>query len=162
MLCNILQRTRWFTWKQVYSSAWLDLFCLLIRWSIFNKVVRLAFAWLSRVLKGAAYSFSCLSALWSLGLYNKETRNIVQFLYKHISPSLHTLDGQFKFIHSSMVLQPFVGPWPLLQFRNLLYTGGRTPWTSDQPVARPLPIHRTIQTQKKRTHIHPCCECVPI
>jgi hypothetical protein len=23
------------------------------------------------------------------------------------------------FIHSSMALQPFVGPWPLLQFRNL-------------------------------------------
>jgi hypothetical protein len=25
--------------------------------------------------------------------------------------------------HSSMALQPFVGPWPLLQFRNLFYTG---------------------------------------
>jgi hypothetical protein len=23
------------------------------------------------------------------------------------------------FIHSSMDLQPFVGPWPLLQFRNI-------------------------------------------
>jgi hypothetical protein len=23
------------------------------------------------------------------------------------------------FIHPSMILQPFVGPWPLLQFRNL-------------------------------------------
>jgi hypothetical protein len=29
------------------------------------------------------------------------------------------------FIHSSMALQPFVGPWPLLQFRNLFYTDGR-------------------------------------
>jgi hypothetical protein len=26
------------------------------------------------------------------------------------------------FIHSSMFLQPFVGPWPLFQFRNLFYT----------------------------------------
>jgi hypothetical protein len=25
----------------------------------------------------------------------------------------------YSFIHSSMALQPFVGPWPLLQFRNL-------------------------------------------
>jgi hypothetical protein len=33
----------------------------------------------------------------------------------------------------------------------ILYTVGRTPWTWDQPVARPLPIHRTIQTQNKRT-----------
>jgi hypothetical protein len=28
----------------------------------------------------------------------------------------------------------------------------------DQPVARPLPTHRTTQTQNKRTHRHPCLE----
>jgi hypothetical protein len=55
-----------------------------------------------------------------------------------------------------MVLQPFVGPWPLLQFRKLFYTVGRTPWMSDQLVARPLPTHRTTQTQNK--HTHPCLE----
>jgi hypothetical protein len=55
-----------------------------------------------------------------------------------------------------MTLQPFAGPWPLYQFRNLFCTDGSTPWTSDQPVARPLPIHRAIQTQNKRTHRHPC------
>jgi hypothetical protein len=56
-----------------------------------------------------------------------------------------------------MALQPVVGPWPLLQFLNHFYTDGRTPWTSDQPVARPLPTHRTTQIQNKRTHtdIHP-------
>jgi hypothetical protein len=43
----------------------------------------------------------------------------------------------FKPFHSSMALQPFVRPWPLLQFRNLFYADGRTPWISDQPVARP-------------------------
>jgi hypothetical protein len=32
----------------------------------------------------------------------------------------------------------------------ILYTGGMTPWTGDQPVARPLPAHRTTQTQNKR------------
>jgi hypothetical protein len=31
------------------------------------------------------------------------------------------------------------------------YTVGRTPWTGDQPVARPLPALRTAQTQNKRT-----------
>jgi hypothetical protein len=31
------------------------------------------------------------------------------------------------------------------------YTVGRTPWTEDQPVARPLPTNRTAQTQNKRT-----------
>jgi hypothetical protein len=45
-----------------------------------------------------------------------------------------------------MALQSFVGPWPLLQFLDL-YTVGRTPWMGDQPVARPLPAHRTTQTE---------------
>jgi uncharacterized membrane protein len=49
-----------------------------------------------------------------------------------------------------MALEPFVGPWPLLQFFNL-YTDGRTRWTGDQPVSRPLSTHRRTQTQNKRT-----------
>jgi hypothetical protein len=35
------------------------------------------------------------------------------------------------------------------QFLNL-YTVSRTPWTGDQPVARPLPTYKTTQTQNKR------------
>jgi hypothetical protein len=50
---------------------------------------------------------------------------------------------EFSFIHS-FILQPFVGLWPLLQFRNILYTDVRTPWTGDQPVIRPLPTHTHI------------------
>jgi hypothetical protein len=42
-----------------------------------------------------------------------------------------------------MALQSFVGPRKLFQF---LY---RTPWTGDQPVARPLATHRATQTQNK-------------
>jgi hypothetical protein len=49
----------------------------------------------------------------------------------------------------SMALQPFA-LWSLFQFLNL-YTVGTTPWTGDQPVARPLPTYRTTQTQNKRT-----------
>jgi hypothetical protein len=33
-----------------------------------------------------------------------------------------------------------------------LYTIGRTPWTGDRPVARPVPKYRTAQTQNKRAH----------
>jgi hypothetical protein len=51
----------------------------------------------------------------------------------------------------SMSLQPFVGPWHLFSFL-ILYTVGRTLWTGDKPVARPLIMHRTTQTQNKRTH----------
>jgi hypothetical protein len=50
----------------------------------------------------------------------------------------------------SLAIQPLVGPWPLFSFL-ILYTVGRTPWTGDQPAARSLPIHRTTQTQNKRT-----------
>jgi hypothetical protein len=50
----------------------------------------------------------------------------------------------------SMTLQPFAGPWPLFSFL-ILRTVGRTPWTGDQHVARPLPAHRTTQTQDKGT-----------
>jgi hypothetical protein len=50
-----------------------------------------------------------------------------------------------------MALQPFVGHWPLFQFLDLMHTVGRTPWTGDQPVTRPLPVHRRAQTQNKRT-----------
>jgi hypothetical protein len=32
-----------------------------------------------------------------------------------------------------------------------IYTVGTTPWTGDQPAARPLATHRTRQTQNKRT-----------
>jgi hypothetical protein len=33
----------------------------------------------------------------------------------------------------------------------ILYAVGRTPWTGDQPVARPIPTHRRTQT---KTDIH--------
>jgi hypothetical protein len=50
-----------------------------------------------------------------------------------------------------MALQPIF--WTLATFQFFdLYTLGRTPWTGDQPVATPLPTHRTTQTQNKRTH----------
>jgi hypothetical protein len=55
--------------------------------------------------------------------------------------------------YSIMSLQPFVGPWPLFQFLNL-YTVVRTLYTVDQPVARPVPTHRTTQMQNKRTETY--------
>jgi hypothetical protein len=57
-----------------------------------------------------------------------------------------------KLVHWSVALQTFVGPWPLLHFHNLCYTDGRTPRTSDQPVARPLPTH--TQQHKHRINAH--------
>jgi hypothetical protein len=64
--------------------------------------------------------------------------------------------------HSSTYLPTYspCGPCPLFQFLNL-YTVGGTPWMGDQPVARPLPTHRTIiqnnraQTSKPRVEFEP-------
>jgi hypothetical protein len=53
-------------------------------------------------------------------------------------------------------------PWALasdIQFHDH-FTDGRTPWTSDQLVTRPLPKHRTTHAQNKHIHIpniHPLC-----
>jgi hypothetical protein len=44
---------------------------------------------------------------------------------------------------------PFLGLGRFFSF--LIFTVNRTPWTGDEPVARPLPIHRAAQTQNKRT-----------
>jgi hypothetical protein len=49
-----------------------------------------------------------------------------------------------------MALQPFVDLGRFFRIL-ILYTVGRIPSMGDQPVARPLPAHRTIRTQNKRT-----------
>jgi hypothetical protein len=61
----------------------------------------------------------------------------------------------WSFIHQRLY-SPLLGPG--LFFSFVIYTDGRTPWTSDQPVARPLPSHRTTQIQNKCAHRHPCLE----
>jgi hypothetical protein len=50
------------------------------------------------------------------------------------------------FCNETLWLYSPCGPWPLFQFLNL-FTVDRTPWTGDQPGARPL----HTQTQNKRT-----------
>jgi hypothetical protein len=57
-----------------------------------------------------------------------------------------------------MTVQSFVEPWPFFSFL-ILSTVGRTPWAGDQPYTRPLPTHRTTQTQNKRIQYrHPWLE----
>jgi hypothetical protein len=61
----------------------------------------------------------------------------------------YAVTTHFKSIYrGSAVL--LLNPGRLFSF-FIFYTIGRTPWTGDQPVARPLPTHRTTQTQNKRT-----------
>jgi hypothetical protein len=54
--------------------------------------------------------------------------------------------------HFLIALQPL---WALATFQSPdLFTIDRTPWTRDQLIARPLPKHRTAQTQNKHIYTH--------
>jgi hypothetical protein len=74
-----------------------------------------------------------------------------QFLTSRGFLSIHErMELNSWFIHK-WLYGPLLGLVSLLQFRNFFYIDGRTPWTSDQPVARPLPTNRTTQSQNKST-----------
>jgi hypothetical protein len=62
---------------------------------------------------------------------------------------------QLSLILSSVALQPFVGLWPLLQFRKLFYTVGRTPWTGIGPSqGRYLHTEQNKHRINAHTNIH--------
>jgi hypothetical protein len=84
--------------------------------------------------------FQCVLPPMYIFYNNSLTCDCICFTYRYILrvANLFILIIYPSFILSSMALQPFAGRWPLLQFRNHIYTDGRTPWTSDQPVSRPL------------------------
>jgi hypothetical protein len=58
--------------------------------------------------------------------------------------------GMYSFIHQ-WLYSPLLGPGLFFSFVIFSYAVRGTPWTSDQPVARPLPTHKAMQTQNKRT-----------
>jgi hypothetical protein len=66
----------------------------------------------------------------------------------HFTDYSEFINNFYSFINGSIALC-----WALAfsSVRDLSYTVGRTPWTSDQPVAMPLPTQRTPQAQNKRT-----------
>jgi hypothetical protein len=92
----------------------------------------------------------CLSIYLSIYLSTYQPTYPPTYLPTHLPIYLPTYLPIYLSIYLPMALQPFVGPWPLIQFLNL-YTVGRTPITRNQPVIRPLRKHRTTQKQNKRT-----------
>jgi hypothetical protein len=51
-----------------------------------------------------------------------------------------------------MALPVHSGPRPLIQFHSHFLADGKTPWTRDQPAAKPLTEHRATQTQNRRIY----------
>jgi hypothetical protein len=67
---------------------------------------------------------------------------------KSIHPSIPRLQSHINRDSNLLIyvrLYSLCGPWSLFRLLNV-YTVGRTPWTGDQPVARPLLTHRTAHT----------------
>jgi hypothetical protein len=77
-----------------------------------------------------SYLSICLSVCLSVYLPTSlPTTYLLNYPATHPSICLSIYLCIYPSMHPSIYLQPFVGPWPLLQFRNLFYTVGRTPWT---------------------------------
>jgi hypothetical protein len=75
--------------------------------------------------------------------------------YKSVTKGIREDHANKTHIFFPLALQPTFGPWPTsmklsvsLQFTRY-WPFGRTPWTGDQLVARPLPVHKL-----RKTHIH--------
>jgi hypothetical protein len=83
------------------------------------------------------------------------------WIVKMLWPNYAWATSSFVVTNKSLLLLLWLyspcGPWTLFQSPNL-YTVGRTNWTGDQLFARPLPTHRTAQSQNKHKHKHPCLE----
>jgi hypothetical protein len=58
------------------------------------------------------------------------------------------------FISIPLTSIPYFYGVEVFHFSLDLYTIGRTPWTSDRPVTRPLPKYRATQTQHRRARAH--------
>jgi hypothetical protein len=126
----------------IYISTYLSLYlsvCLSISLSVY----------LSTFL--SVYLSLCLSVYLSvyLSIYLSVCLSIYLSIYLSVCLSIYL------FICLSIYLSIYLTAlcWTLTAFFSFLifYTVGGTPWMGEQPVARPLPPHRTAQTQNKRT-----------
>jgi hypothetical protein len=77
--------------------------------------------------------------------------DITYCLYATIHSSIHSFIHQW--LHSPLFCSGLFFSFVIFSHKD-----GRIPWTGDQPVARPLPTHRTTEPQNKRTNRHPCLE----
>jgi hypothetical protein len=68
--------------------------------------------------------------------------SVIRLIHKCYARLLNKLRLIFVLSVYLWLYSPLFGSWQLFHFLNL-YTVGRTPWTGDQPVAKPLPTHRT-------------------
>jgi hypothetical protein len=85
--------------------------------------------------------------------------NDIRFTYVQMSPAVAESHSHYIGIIVLLWLySPLLGLGCFFSFL-ILYTVSRTPWTGDQPIARPLPTYRTTQRHTKHTQYrYPCLE----
>jgi hypothetical protein len=88
-------------------------------------------------------------------IYTVDTqlRRIIVLQFTTRDASIGPVQVRFMSIYLSIHLWLYSPLLDLGRFYSflILYTDGRTPWTGDQPVERPLPKLRTARTQNKPT-----------
>jgi hypothetical protein len=82
--------------------------------------------------------------MWETKFYT-HSKNHRDYLSTYLSKYLSVCLSVYLWPYS-----PLLGLGRFFSFL-ILHTVSRTPWTGDQAVARPLPTHRTTQTQNKST-----------
>jgi hypothetical protein len=79
------------------------------------------------------------------------TVNNFNHVIRHPGQASYPSPPDYKYLSIYLWIEsPLLGLGRFFRF-FIVYTVGMTPWTGDQPVARPLPARRTEQTQNKRT-----------
>jgi hypothetical protein len=107
---------------------------------------------------GSWTSILMISALLPNDNQSNASRQSVSYSPILVITLLLSLQATGMLEHTAMYFSLFtgstapLGPGLCFQFHDH-FTDGRTPWTSDHLVARPLPKHRTTQTQNKHIHI---------
>jgi hypothetical protein len=123
------------------TTGWIAMFQYPKETTIFGRFRKEKVAGILNVLQILRRTFVCRHVTGDLSIHPSTYVSI--YLSIHLS------------IYLPMVVQPFIGPWPLFQFIDF-YTVGKTPWTGGQQVARPLSSRRTPQPQNKRTQRSIC------
>jgi hypothetical protein len=102
--------------------------------------------WPSRMLRctGQGHCKTSDTFVWLRGNFTLHVKRLVASVHFRLVTAgrlwLVYCCNFFPFL--SPCLYSYFGSWPLFSLL-ILYTVGRTSWTGDQPVARPLPTHRT-------------------
>jgi hypothetical protein len=93
----------------------------------------------------------CLSVYLSICLSIFLSVYLSIYLSIYISIYLSICLSVYLSVYLSIYLQYFCCTLAISFSSLILYTVGWTTWTGDQPVTRPLPTHRTTETQNRRT-----------